>query len=412
MGRRVVVTGMGTVNPLGNTVTEFWDNIKAGKSGAGPITHFDCSEHVTKIAAEVKGLDMSPYLDSKEARKMDPFSHFSVVSAIQAWRHAGLDTNLPDPDRVGVVMGVGVGGLETTENSVRSLASKGPGRVHPMTVPKLIPNIGPGNVAIALNAQGPCYCVSTACASGTDALGQSLRLIMDDVCDIMIAGGAEAAITPLGISGFNVIHALSTAHNDQPELASRPFTKDRDGFLMGEGAAVLILEELEHAKARGATILAELVGYGVSCDANHLTAPHPEGLGAIKAMKMALKTAGIAPEQIDYINAHGTSTQINDAVETKAIKAVFGSHAYKLAVSSTKSMTGHLVGAAGAVEAVVCVQALRDQFLPATTNLNNPDPELDLDYVPNKGRSGKIEYAMSNSLGFGGHNSMVVLKRY
>jgi len=412
MRKRVVITGIGTVNPLGNSIDEFWSGIKAGKSGVGPITRFDSKDHLTKIAAEVKNFDITKYIDVKEARKMDSFSHYAVASAMQAWADSGFSTGQYDPERLGVVLGVGMGGFETLEVAFRQLIEKGPTRVHPMTVPKLISNIGPGNIAIMLNAQGPCYSLATACASGTDAVGNSYRMILDDICDVMVAGGVEAVITPLGMAGFNVIHALSTKYNDAPEKASRPFDKERDGFIMGEGAGILVLEELEHAKARGAKIYAEIIGVGASNDANHLTAPHPEGRGAIQAMRFALKMAGIAPTDVDYINAHGTSTQMNDATETIAIKTVFGDYAPKVKISSTKSMTGHLIGAAGAVEAIVCALAIRDQFFPPTINQEFPDEECDLDYIPNTGYHGKIDYAMSNSLGFGGHNGILLFKKY
>lgn len=412
MARRVVITGMGTVNPLAHNTDDFWQAIKAGKSGIGPITKFDTTNHATKIAGEIKNFDVRNYLDRTEARKMEAFSHYAVVSALEAWRDSGLTDGDVDPIKVGVILGVGFGGFETLESAYKSLMDKGPGRVPPMTIPKLISNIGPGNIAITLNAQGPSYSLATACASGTDAIGHSLRSIQDGVTDVVITGGVEAVITTLGIASFNVIHALSTRYNDAPEKASRPFDKDRDGFVMGEGSGILILEELDHAKARGARIYAEVVGVGATTDANHLTAPHPEGRGAIQAMQMALTTAGVSPQQVDYINAHGTSTPINDPVETKAIKAVFQDHAYSLKVSSTKSMTGHCIGAAGAIEAIICAKSIEDQFFPPTINLDNPDPDCDLDYVPHRGYHGSIEYAMSNSLGFGGHNGVLLLRKF
>ena len=413
MARRVVITGMGTVNPLGNSVEAFWEGIKAGRSGLGPITKFDTSEYTTKIAGEVKDFKPSDFMDKKEARKMEPFSHFAVAASLEAMRDAGLKTgeNI-DPRRIGVILGVGIGGFQTIEDSYIALLEKGPSRVPPMTIPKLIANIGPANTAIAIQAFGPVYSMATACASAADAIGNSFRWIRDGMGDAMVAGGVEACITKLGVSGFNVIQALSTQFNDQPEKASRPFDKDRDGFVIAEGSGVLILESLEHAQARGAQIYAEIVGSGISCDANHLTAPHPEGRGAIEAIKMALDDAGIKPEDVDYINAHGTSTPLNDPLETMAIKKVFGEHAYKLKVSSTKSMHGHMIGAAGGVEAIACTLAIRDQFFPPTINLDEPDPACDLDYVPNKGVSGRIRYAVSNSLGFGGHNGIVVIKEF
>ena len=412
MSRRVVITGMGTVNPLGHNTADFWSAIKAGKSGVGPITKFDTTDYATKIAAEIKNFDVRDYMDRKEAQKMEAFSHFAVVSALEAWRQSGLKEGDVDPIKVGVILGVGFGGFDTLEKAFVVLKERGPGRIPPMTIPKLIANIGPGNVAITLNAQGPSYSLATACASGTDAIGHSLMSIKSGVTDVVVTGGVEAVIISLGIASFNVIHALSTHYNDTPEKASRPFDKDRDGFVMGEGAGILILEELEHAKRRGANILGEVLAVGSSTDAYHLTAPHPDGRGAIQAMNLALKTGGVRPDQIDYINAHGTSTPVNDPVETKAIKAVLGDHAYKTKISSTKSMTGHCIGAAGAIEAIVCAKAIEDQFFPPTINLDNPDPDCDLDYVPNKGYPGKIEHVLSNSLGFGGHNGVLLLKRY
>jgi 3-oxoacyl-[acyl-carrier-protein] synthase II len=412
MAKRVVITGMGTVNPLGNNIHDFWDNVKSGVSGIGPITKFDASDHPTRIAGEVKGFNVKEYMDPKEARKMEDFSHFAVVSALQAWNDSGLKDGDVDPVRLGVILGVGIGGFKTLGEAYVQILNKGPNRVHPMTIPKLISNIGPGNIAIQLNAQGPSYSMATACASGTDAIGHAFRLIQAGITDAVISGGVEATITPLGIAGFNVIHALSTGMNDDPQKASRPFDKNRDGFVMGEGAGVLILEELEHALARGAHIHAEVIGSGASTDANHLTAPHPEGRGAKIAIQLALDSAGIKPTEVDYINAHGTSTPINDPTETKAIKAVFGEDAYKVKISSTKSMTGHCIGAAGAIEAIICAQSIKDNFIPPTINYETPDPECDLDYTPNKGVAAKVDITMSNSLGFGGHNGVLILKRY
>lgn len=412
MAKRVVISGMGTVNALGNNLTDFWAGIKAGRSGVGRISQFDPKDHSTKIAAEVKNFNPSDFMDPKDARKMERFSHFAVASAIEAYNDAGLNAENIDRERIGVILGVGMGGFGTLEESFQILHDKGPQRLPPLSVPKIISNIGPGNIAIILKAEGPSYSMATACASGTDAIGHAFRMIRDDVCDAVITGGVEAIVTPLGIAAFNALHALSTKYNDTPEKASRPFDKDRDGFVMGEGAGVLILEDLEHAQARGAKIYAEVIGSGSSTDAYHMTAPHPEGRGAIQAVKAALRVAGLQPGQIDYINAHGTSTEINDSVETKMIKSVFGDHAYKLKVSSTKSMTGHCIGAAGAIEAIICAMALKDQFYPATINLDNPDPECDLDYVPHQGLNAPMEIAMSNSLGFGGHNGILILKRF
>ncbi len=412
MAKRVVITGMGTVNPLGHNVGDFWDGIRSGQSGIGPITQFDASEHATKIAAEIKDFDVKKYLDPREAKKMDLFSQYAVVSAYEAWKQAGISKGDVDPERVSCILGVGIGGFKTLEQSFHDITTRGPRRVHPMTIPKLISNIGPGNIAIYLDARGPAYSLATACASGTDAIGHSMRLIQQGTTDVAISGGVEAIVTPLGIASFNAIHALSTAFNDQPQKASRPFDKDRDGFVLGEGAGILILEDLDHAKARGARIIAEVVGNGASTDANHLTAPHPEGRGAVQAINQALAQAGISPQHIDYINAHGTSTPINDPTETLAIKKVFGDHAYSLKVSSTKSMTGHCIGAAGALEAIVCAKALEDQFVPPTINYETPDPDCDLDYTPNVGCPANLEYVMSNSLGFGGHNSILILRKF
>jgi len=413
--RRVVVTGMGTVNSLGHDVASTWAAVKAAKCGIGPITHVATEELSCKIAAEVKDFDPGRYLESKEARKMDPFSVFATYASLQALEDAGIKIgeNL-NPERIGTVLGNGIGGVETLETAYQKIfAGGGASRIPPMSVPKLISNEAPGNVAMITGAQGPCYSLLTACSAATDAISDASRWIKDGVCDVMISGGTEAAITLLGIGGFCVLKAVTSKYNDAPEKASRPFDKDRSGFVMGEGAGVLILEEYEHAKKRGAKIYAELAGFGMTCDAYHLTSPHPEGLGAIRAMKMALDMAGMKPSDISYINAHGTSTEINDPTETKAIKAVFGDHAYKLKVSSTKSMTGHCIGAAGAIEAIFSILALRDQWVPPTINLDNPDIEAgcDLDYVPHRGVPHKVDAVMSNTLGFGGHNGVVIFKK-
>ena len=400
------------VTPLGNTVDETWQGLVEGRSGVGQITRFDASTYPATIAAEVKGFDIREYIDKREARKMDRFSHYAVAASMQAMRDAGLTDGTYDPERTGVVLGIGIGGFETLESSYEALFLKGPDRVPPMTIPKHIANEGPGNVAITLNCQGPCYTVTTACSSGTDAIGSSYRLIKEGVSDVMITGGVEACITKLGIMGFCVIQALTTAFNDRPTEASRPFDAKRSGFVIGEGAGILVLESLEHALARGARIYAEIVGNGMTCDAQHLTAPHTEGRGAIQAMRMALREAGLSPADVDYINAHGTSTQINDPFETKAIKAVFGDHARRLKVSSTKSMTGHCVGAAGGIEAGICVKVIETGIVPPTINQTDPDPECDLDYVPNAAQTYPVNVAMSNTFGFGGHNGVVVVKRF
>ena len=411
MKNRVVITGMGAVTPIGNTVRDFWAGIKAGKSGAGRITKFDPSEYPVHIAAELKDFDPTVALESKEARKMDPFAQYATVASAEAMNDAGLKPGDVDPERLGTILGCGIGGFEALETAYFKLFERGPNRVHPMTIPKMISNIGPANVAIKHNAQGPCFTLTTACSSGTDAIGHSLFWLRQGLCDVVISGGTEACISKMGLTGFCVLQALSTKYNDRPEEASRPFDKDRDGFLIGEGAGIVILETYEHAKARGAKIYAEVAGYGMTCDANHLTAPHPEGRGAILASKAALADAEMEPKRVDYINAHGTSTPINDPTETKVVKQVFGDHAYKLKMSSTKSMTGHCIGAAGGIEAIVCALAIQDQYFPPTIHLQRPDDECDLDYVPNVGVEGKIDVTMSNSLGFGGHNGILILKK-
>lgn len=412
MSRRVVVTGLGAVTPVGNSVADFWQSLMEGRSGIGPITRFDATGYPSTIAGEVKDFDIRDYLDRREARKMEAFSHYAVAASIQAMKDAGLGEGAYDPERTGVVLGVGIGGFQTLEEAYDALLLKGPDRVPPMTVPKFIANIGPGNIAITHNAQAVCSTVTTACASATDAIGQSFRFIREGLTDVMITGGVEACITRLGVMGFCVIQALSTRYNDRPTEASRPFDKDRDGFVIGEGAGILVLESLGHAQARGATILAEVAGNGIACDAEHLTAPHSEGRGAIQAMKMALRDAGLEPEDVDYINAHGTSTPINDPFETRAIKQAFGEHAHKVRISSTKSMTGHCVGAAGGVEAIASVKAITDGFIPPTINLNEPDPECDLDYTPNTGVKMDVDVVMSNSFGFGGHNGVIVFRKF
>ena len=410
--RRVVVTGMGTVNPLGKRIEEFWQNIKDGKSGVGPITKFDTTDYPAKIAGEIVDFDPSDLLDRKETRSMADFTKFAVYAAVQAMDQAGLKEGLYDPFRSGVYLGNGIGGFEVVEENLRKLYERGPHAVAPLTIPKLIANEAAGNIAIHFGFQGPCRTTVTACASGTDAIGDAFNSIRFGLSDVAISGGTEAAITQLSVAGFCRIQALATKYNDTPALACRPFDKDRDGFIMGEGAGILVLESLEHALKRGATILGEIAGYSMTCDAYHLTAPNPEGDGAARAMREAIAMAGAKLEEVDYINAHGTSTAANDSMETKAIKQVFGDHAYKLKVSSTKSMTSHLIAAAGAVEAIVCLLALRDQYFPCTLNYTTPDTDLDLDYVPNKGMDGTIRYAVSNSLGFGGHNGVLVFKPY
>lgn len=410
MKRRVVITGMGAVSPIGNTAEEMWQSAREGRCGIGPITHFDTTSHKVKLAGEVKDLDFTPYLDKKELRRMDLFSQYAMVAAIQAWWDSGLDYEKIDPTRFGVDISSGIGGINTIETEYERGREKGFDRVSPFFVPMDISNLAAGNVAIKLGAKGMCTCVVTACAGGSNAIGDAFRMIRDGYQELMLAGGSEAAVTKLAIGGFTSMKAL--CESDDPTRASIPFDAERSGFVMGEGAGVLMLEEYEHARARGAKIYAEIVGYGATCDAYHITSPAPGGEGGARAMVEAVKDAGIQPEDIDYINAHGTSTSLNDKFETAAVKAAFGDHAYKLAMSSTKSMTGHLLGAAGAIEAIITARALQDGFIPATINYRTPDPECDLDIVPNEGRKAELRYAMSNSLGFGGHNASLVLKKY
>lgn len=412
MNHRVVVTGTGVVTPLGNDTHSFWKALLAGKSGIGPITRFDATGYPSRIAGEVNDFDPLDFMEKREARRMDRFVQFAVAAAKMALEDSGFDIQSVDPDRVGVNIGSGIGGLATWEDQHRTLLEKGPRRVSPFFIPMMIANMASGQVSILTGAKGPNSAAVSACATGTHSIGDATRIIQRGEADAMLAGGAEATITPLSFAGFSNMKALSTAYNDEPKKASRPFDKHRDGFVMGEGAGVVLLERLDHAIARGATIYAEVVGYGMSGDAYHLTSPAPEGEGAARCMKRAIVDAGLEPEEVDYINAHGTSTNYNDSLETMAIKKTFGEHAYQLAVSSTKSMIGHLLGAAGAVEMIAMALALRDQVLPPTINYETPDPECDLDYVPNESRSANIRAAISNSLGFGGHNATIVLKKY
>lgn len=411
MSTRVVITGLGVITPIGNDVTTFWNNLQAGVSGIDYITAFDTSEFTTKIAGEVKNFNPEDYMDKKEVRRMDRFVHFAIAATKQALNHAQLDIEKTNPYRVGVYIGSGIGGLATLEENHRTLLEKGPKRVSPFLIPMMIANMASGMVSIHTGAKGPNSTVVTACATGTHAIGDAFEIIRRGDADVMIAGGTESTITPLAFAGFGSMKALST-RNDEPTKASRPFDLHRDGFVMGEGAGIMILESLEHAQKRGAKIIAEVIGYGMSGDAYHLTAPAPEGEGAARAMLEAIRRAGISPMEVDYINAHGTSTDYNDKFETMAIKKAFGEHAYTLAVSSTKSMTGHLLGAAGAVEAVICALTIRDGVIPPTINYETPDPDCDLDYVPNVARKQSVRVAMSNSLGFGGHNSSIILKAY
>ncbi|MDP3176742.1 MAG: beta-ketoacyl-ACP synthase II [Spirochaetaceae bacterium] len=407
---RVAVTGLGVVSPVGNSVPDFWRAVRAGKSGIGPIESIDVSDLPVKIAGEVKGFDPSLRMDAKEAKKMDRFSQFAVYAALEALEDAKIDRSELDPESTGVCIGTGQGGSASIEEGANRLKERGPGRVPPLTVVKSLANFGAANVAIYAGATGPCQCIVTACAAGTDAIGTGMRWIRDGYADVVLAGGSEASIIRLCIASFSMIQALST-RNDEPERASRPFDKGRDGFVMAEGAGVLVLEDWSRAVARGARIYCELSGFGTTCDAHHLTAPDPEGRGAARAMSLAIRDAGLRPEDIDYVSAHGTSTPLNDPIETKAIKHAFGERAYGLKVSSLKSMVGHCVGAAGAVESVATALALYEGFVPATINLEEPDPECDLDYVPKVGLEMPIRAAVKNSMGFGGQNAVLVYKR-
>jgi 3-oxoacyl-[acyl-carrier-protein] synthase II len=407
--RRVVVTGLGAVTSLGHEVESFWKNLVAGTCGIKRVSLFDPSEFASHMGAEVRDWDPAQHMDPKEARRNDRYTHFGFVAAKQAFTDAGLDMDREDPDRVGVIIGSGIGGMYTYESQLKVLAERGPRKVSPFTIPSLIGNMCSGLFAIEIGARGPNFGVVSACATGTHALGEAAHAIRRGEVDVMIAGGSEAAITPFAYASFCSMKAMST-RNDAPEKASRPFDKNRDGFVMGEGSGVLVLESLEHAQKRGARIYCELAGYAATCDAFHITQPDPEGKGLSMAMKRALASAGVAPEQIDYINAHGTSTPYNDKFETLAIKKIFGEHARKLAISSTKSMTGHLLGAAGGIESVICVKTLQSQTIAPTINLEEPDPECDLDYVPNVARPAQVRTVLSNNLGFGGQNASVVFR--
>lgn len=410
--RRVVITGIGVISPIGTGKDKFFQSLKDGVCGVGLITRFDTEAYDAKIAAEVKDFDPTEYIDKKECRRMDRFTQYAVAASKMAVADAALDLDKVDSDMFGVCIGSGIGGMETMEAQHDILREKGPGRVSPFMVPMMISNIASGNVSIALNAKGPNTTVVTACASSTNAIGESMRIIERGDADIMVTGGTEASVTPLSVAGFCAMKALST-RNDDPRTASRPFDKDRDGFVMGEGAGMLIVEELEHALKRGARIYAELVGYGTTGDAHHITAPAPDASGALRAMQRAVRDAGIEAKEVDYINAHGTSTDLNDKLETLAIKKLLGEEdARKVAISSTKSMTGHLLGAAGAIEAIACLLPINEGIIPPTINYTTPDEECDLDYVPNKARQKAVRYAMSNSLGFGGHNASIILKKY
>jgi 3-oxoacyl-[acyl-carrier-protein] synthase II len=421
MSKKVVVTGMGAVSPIGNTVEEFCTSLKAGKSGIGPITQFDTTGFDVTIAGEIKNFDPSLWMDKKEARKMARFIQIAVAATAQALIDAGLmgepdaEGKKPiksDPWKTGIVIGNGIGGFEIVSESFKKLFESGPKRMLPLTVPMMISNEAAGNISMLYGTKGPAFTQVTACASGTDALGQALDLIRSGRCDVVIAGGTEATIVPFAVGGFQMLKALSTKRCNEPEKASRPFDADRDGFVIAEGSGILILESEEHAKNRSAKIIAELAGYGATADAYHITSPDPTGMGGATAVIHAIADAGLKPEDIQYYNAHGTSTEINDPTETKMLKIAFGDHAYKLKVSSTKSMHGHCIAGGGGLEAIACILAMRDGFYPPTINLDNPDPECDLDYVPNKAQYGEINASASGSLGFGGHNGVVVFKKY
>lgn len=411
MQRRVVITGAGLVTPVGIGIDENWENITSGKSGVGEITHFDTSDFPVKIAGEVKNFTPEDFVDKKDCRKFDKFIIYSLVAAELAVQNSGLDINKIDSERAGTIIGSGIGGFKTIEDTHEILMTKGPKRISPFFIPSTIINMASGMTSIKYGLKGPNSSVVTACATGAHAIGDAFKIIQRGDADIMFAGGSESAITPLAVGGFSNMKALSR-RNDEPEKASRPFDRDRDGFVMGEGAGILIIEELESALSRGADIIAEIVGYGLTSDAYHITAPDESGDGARRCMEMAIRDASIRPEDIEYINAHGTSTPYNDTIESRAIKSAFGEHAYNLAVSSTKSMTGHLLGAAGSVEAIYSAFAIKKGVLPPTINLEASDDECDLDYVPNKARKQIISYALSNSLGFGGTNASLVFKKY
>ena len=408
---RVVITGLGVISPLGNDIDTFWNHLIQGKSGVSTITRFDTSDFAVKIAAEVKDFNPLDFMNKKDAKRMDRFVQFAVAASKMALEHAGLDMDKVEKERVGTYIGSGIGGLETLEEQHKVMMKRGPRRVSPFFVPMMIANMASGIVSIQIGAKGPNSAAISACATGTHCVGDAFKILQRGDADVMIAGGTEATILPMAVAGFSAMGALST-NNEAPEKASRPFDRDRDGFVMGEGAGVLVLETLEHAQKRGANIIAEVVGYGMTADAYHLTSPDPDGDGAKRSMLMAVKDAGLKPEDVDYINAHGTSTDYNDKFETMAIKGAFGEHAKRLAISSTKSMTGHLLGAAGGIETIATALAIKEGIVPPTINLENPDPDCDLDYVPNEARKMRVRVALSNSLGFGGHNATIALKEY
>lgn len=412
MVRRVVVTGVGCITPIGNTVEELWDSFLNGRSGVGIVSYFDPEKFSSKVDAEIKNFDPEQYIDPKEVRKLDPFVHYAMAASAEAMAESGLDLDAIDLDRAGVLIGTGIGGIQTIEQQKEVLDARGPRRISPFLIPMLLVNMASGHVSMKYGFRGPNTTVISACATGTHSIGEAMRLIQYGKADVMITGGTEAAITPLGFGGFCAMKALST-RNDEPQKASRPFDRDRDGFVMGEGAGILVLEELEHAKNRGAAILGEVIGYGMTADAYHITSPAPEGMGAQKAMRLAVEDAGLPLDAVDYINAHGTSTHYNDKTEAYAIRALFGDHADAVAVSSTKSMTGHLLGAAGAVESIACLKMLQTGVLIPTINYETEDPEcMGLDFVPNQVREKAIAVAMSNSFGFGGHNAVLVFRKF
>jgi len=409
--KRVVVTGLGAITPIGIGKDAFWQSLLAGKSGITKITRFDASEYTTQVAGEVTDFDPVKYIDKKEAKRMDRCTQFAVAASKMAFEDSGIDLDQEDRTRIGVVIGTGIGGIDTLHDQYKTLFDKGPGRISPFFVPMMIANMAAGQTSITFGLQGPCTCVVTACATGTNSIGDAFKIIQRGDADVMVAGGTEACISPAAVAGFCAMKAMST-RNDEPEKASRPFEKERDGFVMGEGAGIVILESLEHALARGAHIYAEVAGYGFNSDAYHITAPAPEGVQAAKCMEMAIRDAGLEPTAVDYVNAHGTSTPLNDKNESLGIKSLFGEHAYKLAVSSIKSMTGHLLGAAGGIECIASVLTVANDMIPPTINYENPDPDLDLDYVPNEARKQTVNVAISNSFGFGGHNATILVKKY
>lgn len=411
MKKRVVITGIGVISPVGIGKEELFSSLKDGKSGIDYITRFDTEDFTTKIAGEVKGFDAKDFIDKKDAKRMDRFTHYAVAGSKMAFEDSKIDLKEIEQNRFGVILGSGIGGLETFEDQYKRYLDKGPGRVSPFFIPMMIGNMAAGQVSISLGAKGVNETIVTACASATNAIGDSFKIIQRGDADVIVTGGAEASITPMALAGFSAMKALST-NNEDPKGASRPFDKNRDGFVMGEGSGILILEELDHAIKRGAYIYAEVIGYGMSSDAYHMTAPAENGEGAYRAMKMALEDGGISPEDVDYINAHGTSTEYNDKFETSAIKTLFNDHAYKLKVSSTKSMTGHLLGAAGGLEGCICALSIERGFIPPTINQKTKDEVCDLDYVANTGLNSKVDFALSNSLGFGGHNASILFKRY